>query len=66
MEFSFLKLSDSRFSKLSDISSDIGQIFFASVFIGPLFADKFNWTVVISGLILSFVFWAICLILTKS
>jgi len=44
---------------------DIGQVFFASVFIGPFFGSNLNWTVIIFGLILSLVFWSIDLFLIR-
>lgn len=58
-------LSSSRLEILSEISRDIGQVFFASVFIGPFFNELLNWPLVISGLILSLIFWSISLFLTK-
>jgi hypothetical protein len=51
--------------KLSQIMRDIGQVFFASVFIGPFFGNTLNWTVIISGLILSLIFWSIDLFLIR-
>ena len=59
------KITDSRLTKLSDISSDIAQIFFASAFIGPLFSDKTNWRYVVIGLLFSTVAWIGSLLLTK-
>ena len=65
MRFSLLQLSESRVTRLADISSDMGQIFFASVFLGPLFSEKVNWLVVVSGLAFSAVAWLSSLLLTK-
>ena len=59
-------LSESRVAKLSEITSDLGQIFFASVFLGPFFLAKTNWVVVILGLILSLVSWFASLLLIKN
>lgn len=62
---SFLKITDSRIQKLSDFCSDIAQIFFASVFLGPIFSEKTNYLVVFTGLIFSIFAWTAALLLTK-
>ena len=58
-------LSESKLEIISEITRDIGQVFFASVFIAPLFSDTLNWTTVVSGLILSLIFWSLSLLLSK-
>ncbi|OHA24764.1 MAG: hypothetical protein A3D52_00405 [Candidatus Taylorbacteria bacterium RIFCSPHIGHO2_02_FULL_44_36] len=50
---------------LSEIIRDVGLIFFASLFVGPLLGDKINWSVVLFGLIISLVLWYISLLLAK-
>jgi hypothetical protein len=57
--------SDAKLEKLSDISSDIAQIFFASVFISPFFNTSADWKVIIFGLVLSLIFWSSSLLLIK-
>ena len=65
MKFDFPKLSDSRVSRLSDISADMGQIFFASVFLGPMFSDEINWFIVMAGFACSLFAWLGSLLLIK-
>ncbi|OGI34319.1 MAG: hypothetical protein A2259_03325 [Candidatus Moranbacteria bacterium RIFOXYA2_FULL_43_15] len=65
MKIMHIRLSQARIEKLSDISCEIGQIFFATVFIGPLFNDKTDWFTVVSGLVLSAIFFGGGLFLTK-
>ena len=65
MRFPLLTLYNSRFGKLSDISSDIGLVFFASMFIGPMLSNEFNWAVMVFGLILSISAWFVSLLLVK-
>ena len=43
---------------LGDISKDLGQIFFASVFLTGLLGVKINYFTVFTGLVLSIVFWS--------
>ncbi|OGE17750.1 hypothetical protein A3F00_03950 [Candidatus Daviesbacteria bacterium RIFCSPHIGHO2_12_FULL_37_11] len=59
------RLSDSQFKVLSEISADIGQVFFASTVVSPflLGVDRINWFVVIFGGILSLLFWSLAIIL---
>ncbi len=60
-------LSKERTRTLSDISKDIGLVFFASLFIGPFIAgSKIQWPVVILGLLLAVVSWLLSLFLIKS
>ena len=61
-----MQLSDSRSKVLSEITRDTAQIFFASMFIGPLLnSGEINWSIVFSGFILAFIFWIFSLSLVK-
>ena len=43
---------------VSEISRDLGQVFFASMFLGPLLVNgNINWIVVLFGLSLSIICW---------
>jgi len=44
---------------LGEISKDLGQIFFASVFLASLMGGKVNYFSVLTGFILSIIFWSI-------
>ena len=50
---------------LGEISKDLGQIFFASVFLAGLLGGKINYFSVITGLVLSIVFWSAYIITRK-
>lgn len=50
---------------LSQIARDVGQVFFASMFIGPLIGGGLSAALVIWGLILSALFWYTSLLLAK-
>lgn len=56
----------SRSDLISEIVRDIGQIFFASVFIGPLISGDNSPLILISGLSFSLIFWTLALSLPKS
>ena len=43
---------------LGEISKDLGQIFFASVFLTSLMSGTVNYLVIVTGLVLSIVFWS--------
>ena len=43
---------------LGEISKDLGQIFFASVFLASLMGDTVNYFTVIIGIILSVISWS--------
>ena len=43
---------------LGEISKDLGQIFFASVFISSIMSSNVNYVVVIIGFVLSIVCWS--------
>lgn len=60
-----IKLSSVKFEALSEIARDIGQIFFASMFVGPLINKTINWLLIVSGLLLALVFWSASLLLVK-
>lgn len=55
----FKTLPKSDFKILSEIARDIAQVFFATAVVSQLVAgvDKRNWSVVISGLVMSLGFW---------
>lgn len=50
--------------KFSDISQDIGQVFFAGLVIGPI-VSGWNRLAVIAGLILSTGFWCLSLLIAN-
>jgi len=50
---------------LGDISKDLGQIFFASVFLSGLLGTAGNYFSIVTGLILSIVFWSAYIITRK-
>jgi len=50
---------------LSNIARDIGQVFFASMFVGPIAGNVFNTPLVASGIMLSAIFWLTSLFLAK-
>ncbi len=43
---------------LGEVSKDLGQIFFASVFLASLMGGAVNYFIVFTGFILSIVFWS--------
>ena len=50
---------------LGEISKDLGQIFFASVFLAGFLGGKINYLAIIIGLVLSIVFWSFYIITRK-
>jgi len=50
---------------LSEISLNIGQVFFASIIIDPLVSNSFNSSLFLIGLFLSITAWTFGLILAK-
>lgn len=51
---------------VSEIYRDIGQVFFASLFLGPLFSrGNINWILTIEGFILSLLFWFLSVAMIK-
>jgi hypothetical protein len=53
------------FHVLSEISRDIGQIFFASIFLTPLLGGTVNFPLVYAGLLLSLLFWYLSILLAN-
>ena len=52
-----MTLTSSRLQAISEIVRDIGQVFFASVFVGPLLGGQLHLVVALFGLVLSAGFW---------
>jgi len=50
---------------LARISSEIGQVFFASLFVGPLATNSIDSTLLVYGLVLSAIFWTTSIVLSK-
>ena len=50
---------------IGEISKDLGQIFFASVFISSLMSGEVNYFIVITGFILSVASWSFYIITRK-
>lgn len=50
---------------IGEVCKDLGQIFFASVFLASLMGDSTNYIVVILGLFLSIVSWSFYIITRK-
>ena len=50
----------------TNITQDIGQVFFATMFLGPLVGKTTNLYMITGGFILSFTFWSISLALVQS
>lgn len=61
----FTSFVSSRFDILSEITRDIAQVFFASLFIGPIISGYVNWLLLIFGLLLSLIFWSFSFLLSK-
>ncbi len=51
---------------LGEISKDLGQIFFASVFLTSLMGNVIDYSTIFTGLILSLVFWSFYVISRKN
>ncbi len=58
-------LSSVKLNTLSEISRDIGQVVFASVFVEPFISGSITLPTVIIGLIFSMAAWTASLLLTK-
>ncbi len=50
---------------IGEICKDLGQIFFASVFITSLMSDNMNYVVVMLGFILSIMCWSAYIVTRK-
>lgn len=61
----YMLLSLEKLNILSEISRDIGQILFASVFIEPITKGSTDLKILFLGLILSLSAWSLSLLLTK-
>ncbi|MES2023816.1 MAG: hypothetical protein V4439_03975 [Patescibacteria group bacterium] len=51
---------------LGEVCKDLGQVFFASVFLTSLMGVEVNYAVVISGFILSIIFWSMYVLSRKN
>lgn len=61
-----MRLEDSRLKVLSEITRDAGQVFFASMFVGPLLSiGEINWAVAAYGLVLTLFSWYVSLLLAR-
>lgn len=60
-----MRITAFRLKIISEILRDIAQIFFASVFIGPLISGETNVVIVTVGLALSVGFWYTSILLVK-
>jgi len=60
-----MELTLPRRNALAAVSRDIAQVFFASIFIGPLIAGESNLFLMIGGLALSLMAWYLSLILIE-
>jgi uncharacterized membrane protein len=56
----------SKSARISDISKDIAQIFFASLVVSQFVSTERSWVAIAFGMILSLCFWYSSLLLTKS
>jgi hypothetical protein len=57
--------SKERLDKLSDITISIGQVFFASAIIEPIFSGNFHWYSIFMGIILSTGAWFLSVFLLR-
>jgi len=60
-----MKSLNIRVEALGEISKDLGQIFFASVFLAGIMGSDINNFITVSGFILSLIFWSIYVLLAK-
>jgi hypothetical protein len=58
-------MTPKTFTVLSEISRDIGQIFFASIFLTPLLGGTVNLSLMYAGLLLSLLFWYLSILLAN-
>jgi hypothetical protein len=58
-------MTPKTFHVLSEISRDIGQVFFASVFLTSLLSGTLNLFLVYAGLLLSLIFWYLGILLAN-
>jgi len=57
--------ASNKFNTLSAIFRDASQVFFASMFIGPIISININWPLALIGLVLAYFGWFISFALTK-
>src|SRR3989338_6273651 len=57
--------SSNKLSVLSEISRDIGQVFFASLVVGVFLSDKNIW-LILTGILFSIGFWTLSFFIIKS
>jgi hypothetical protein len=57
-------LTPEKLKTLSEIARDVGQVFFASMFIGPLVIGSVNWPLIITGFLVSLIFWLLSLLMS--
>jgi len=50
---------------LSEITRDIRQVFFASMFLASMLQGKIEWAISLGGLVLSIIFWVLSLLLSE-
>ncbi|HEY4496328.1 MAG TPA: hypothetical protein VJC04_03160 [Candidatus Paceibacterota bacterium] len=55
----------SKSKSLAEIFKYIGQVFFASMFVGPIVTKTTNASLFSAGLVLSIGFWYVSLLLVK-
>lgn len=60
-----LQTSLAKPETIGAISRDIGQVFFASLFVGQLIENTINFKIITVGLVLAFVFWFCSILLAK-
>ncbi len=60
-----MRLSLKKPEAMGTISRDIGQVFFASLFVGQLTSDQVSMPIITSGLLLAIFFWLFSLLLAK-
>jgi hypothetical protein len=63
LALSLFPMIPKTYTVLSEMSRDIGQVFFASVFLTPLLSGTFNLFLVYTGLLLSLIVWYLSVLL---
>lgn len=58
-----IKIAQKRLNKISDVFNATGQIFFASVLIGPIISGDFNLWQMLSGLFLTAMSWVVAVLI---
>jgi len=59
--------ASNKFNTLSAIFRDASQVFFASMFVGPIISSNaVNWPLVLSGFFISYLGWLFSLFLTQN